>query len=249
MIVAASTACFPELSFDDVLSRLADLQFTAFELVVHENEGVLKPSEIHADLPRAIELCRATRRLTLAAISVEIEGEGDEYYAQFASCCKMAKGAKVVAITVRSAELGTPFNAEVERLQELVRIASVEGVLVGVKTEVGRMTEDPSTALVMCDNVKGLGVTLDPSHYVFGPHAEVNYESILKYVYHVHLRDTSKDALQVRVGQGDVEYGRLVSQLAKHKYDRALSVHMTALEGVDHSAEMRKMRLLLESLL
>ena len=117
MIVAASTECFPELSFDEVLPRLTDLQFTAFELTVHEKDGQLKPSEVHADLPRAIELCRATRRLTLAAISVEIEAEGDEYYAQFSSCCKMARGAKVVALTVPSSELGAPFNAEVERLK------------------------------------------------------------------------------------------------------------------------------------
>ena len=249
MIVAASTGCFPELSFDEVLPRLTDLQFTAFELTVHEKDGQLKPSEVHADLPRAIELCRATRRLTLAAISVEIEAEGDEYYAQFSSCCKMAKGAKVVALTVPSSELGTPFNAEVERLQELVKIASVEGVLVGMKTESGRMTEDPSTAVMMCDHVKGLGVTLDPSHYIYGPHAGVDYEPLMKYVYHVHLRDTSKEQLQVRVGQGDVEYGRLVTQLMRYKYDRTLSVNMTAMEGVDHDAEMRKMRLLLESLL
>jgi hypothetical protein len=33
------------------------------------------------------------------------------------------------------------------------------------------------------------------------------------------------------------------------KYDRALSVHMTPLEGFEHKPEMRKMRLLLESLL
>ena len=46
-----------------------------------------------------------------------------------------------------------------------------------------------------------------------------------------------------------VEYGRLISQLAKCKYDRSLSVNMTQMVGVDHSAEMRKMRLLLESLL
>ena len=38
-------------------------------------------------------------------------------------------------------------------------------------------------------------------------------------------------------------------QLGKTGYDRALSVHMMPLEGFDHRAEMRKMRLLLESLL
>jgi hypothetical protein len=41
----------------------------------------------------------------------------------------------------------------------------------------------------------------------------------------------------------------LITQLGKVGYDRALSVHMTPIEGFDHRAEMRKMRLLLDSLL
>ena len=34
----------------------------------------------------------------------------------------------------------------------------------------------------------------------------------MKYVVHVHLRDTSREQLQVRIGQGEVEYGRLITQ-------------------------------------
>ena len=157
--------------------------------------------------------CRQTHRLTPVALSVEIEAPEPEYYHQFAACCRLAKAIKVVTITVRSAELGTPFNAEVERLRAMVALAAREGVRVGMTTEVGRMTENPDTAVVLCNNVKGLGITLDPSHYIYGPHGGGNYEQIMKYVYHVRLRDTSRDQLQVRVGQGEVEYGRLVNQL------------------------------------
>ncbi len=66
----------------------------------------------------------------------------------------------------------------------------------------------------------------------------------MKYVYHVRLRDTNKTNLQVRVGQGEVEYGRLVNQLHKVRYDRALCVDIFPMPEVDHLAEMRKMRLL-----
>jgi sugar phosphate isomerase/epimerase len=249
VFVAASSECFPDLSLSDMLDRLVDLQFSAFELAIHERGGHLKPSEVYADLDRAIDICRSTRRLTLAALSVEIEAEGEEYYRQFAAICKLAKATKVVAVCVPAGELGTPFNEEVERLRELVAIASFEGVLVGVKTETGRVTEDPDTTKVLCDNVKGLGVTLDPSHFIFGPRQGGGFDQILKYVIHVHLRDTTKDALQVRVGQGQVEYGRLINQLNKVNYKRALSVHIAPMEEIDHNAEMRKMRLLLESLL
>jgi sugar phosphate isomerase/epimerase len=68
-------------------------------------------------------------------------------------------------------------------------------------------------------------------------------------VYHVHLRDSKKNQLQVRVGQGEIEYGRLVSQLGKAGYKQALSVDMRPMESLDMRHELRKLRLLLESLL
>jgi sugar phosphate isomerase/epimerase len=92
-------------------------------------------------------------------------------------------------------------------------------------------------------------VTLDPSHYLCGPHTGRSYDKILKFVYHVHLRDTSKTELQVRIGQGEIEYGRLINQLRKVSYNRSLSVDIKPLDDIDHMSEMRKMRLLLESLL
>ena len=251
MFVAASTDCFPDLPLDTALERLVDLEYNRVEIAIRERGQQLKPSEVHANLEQAVQACRETHRLTPVAYVVDIDAEGDLYYEQFAACCRLAKATKVVAITVPSGELGTPFNAEIERLRELVRIGSLDGVQIGLRIEVGRMSQDPNTAVVLCDNVKGLGITLDPSHFVFGPNKGANYDQIFKYVIHLQLRDTTKDKLQVRVGQGEVEYGRLVTQLGRYKYNRALCVNIidTHEPDVDHMAEMRKMRLLLESLL
>jgi len=249
VLVAASTNCFPNLSLDDALGRLVDLEYTNVEIFIHESGGHLRPSEVYAEPERALQVCRQTQRLTPIAYSVDIQAPEPEYYRQFAACCRLAKATKVVTLSVRSAELGTPFNAEVERLQELVRIASLEGGIVGMVTETGRMSQDPDTAVVLCDSVKGLHLTLDPSHYICGPHGGAGFEQVLKHVCHVRLRDTTKEKLQVRVGQGQVEYGRLVTQLNKFKYARALCVDIRPMDGVDHHAELRKMRLLLESLL
>lgn len=249
MIVAASTECFPGLSYKDTLSKLSDLEFTSVEICLHEDGGHVKPSEVAANLEQAVTYCFDTQRLDVVAYSVRIDAQGEDYYNQFSACCKLAKATKVVTITVPSGEFGTPFNEEVERLRRLVQIAELEGIRVGMKSESGRLSEDPDTVAVLCDNVKGLGLTLDPSHYICGPHGGKNFDKLLKYVYHVHLRDTSQEALQVRVGQGEVEYGRLVNQLRKMGYKRALTVDIRPMDGVDHMAEMRKMRLLLESLL
>ena len=122
--------------------QLVELEYTAVEIMIHETGGHMKPSEVLADPDRALTLCRQTHRLTPVALSVDIEAPEPDYYHQFAACCRLAKAIKVVTITVRSSELGTPFNAEVERLQMLVALAAREGVRVGLLTEVGRMTRN-----------------------------------------------------------------------------------------------------------
>jgi sugar phosphate isomerase/epimerase len=248
VFVAASTDCFPDLSPADRLEVLADLEFTAIELPIRESGGWIKPSDVTSDMDRSIRACRDTHRLDIAALEVE-PVPGPSYYEQFVACCKLAKAIKVVTLIVPAAELGTPFNEEIERLRKLVEIASLEGAVVGLKTQIGTMTQDPDTAVVLCDNVKRLRLTLDPSHYITGPHQGNKIDKVIKYVQHVQLRDSTKDKFQVRVGQGEVDYGKLIGQLEKVGYDRALSVHMTPIEGFDHRAEMRKMRLLLDSLL
>jgi sugar phosphate isomerase/epimerase len=249
VFVAASTECYPSLPLAQALQRLADLEYTSVEIAIHENGRHLKPSAVLAAPSAAIDVCRNTRRLDVVAYSVDIEATGPAYYDQFQAICRLAKATKVVTITVPSGELGTPFNEEVERLQRLVAIASQDGVRVSIKSQIGRLSEDPDTVVVLCDNVDGLGLTLDPSHYVSGPHRNKNLDKLYKYVYHVHLRDSTKDKLQVRVGQGEIEYGRLIGYLRKHNYHRALSVNMPEMPDVDQMAELRKMRLLLESLL
>jgi sugar phosphate isomerase/epimerase len=231
------------------LERLADLEYTSVELAMFEDADQFKPSKIAGDVEAAIATCRNTQRLDVVAFDVRITAVKDEHYEQFRSICRLAKATKVVTLTIPSAELGTPFNEEVEHLRRLVDIATLHGVRVGLKSQIGRLSEDPDTVTVLCDNVKGLGLTLDPSHYIYGPYQGRNIDKLMKYVYHLQLRDTNKKALQVRVGQGEIEYGRLITQLQKLKYNRALSVNITEQEGVDHVGELRKLRLLLESLL
>ena len=249
MFVSASTECFLDLSLAMALERLADLEYTSVELAMFEDADQFKPSQIAADVETAVATCRNTQRLDVIAFDTRITAVKDAHYEQFTAICRLAKATKVVTITVPSAELGTPFNEEVEHLRRLVDIATLHGVRVGLKSQIGRLSEDPDTVTVLCDNVKGLGLTLDPSQYIYGPYQGRSIDKLMKYVYHTHLRDTNKKALQVRVGQGDIEYGRLISLLQKLKYNRALSVNITEQEGVDHVGELRKLRLLLESLL
>jgi sugar phosphate isomerase/epimerase len=249
VIVSASTDCFPDLSLPAIFERLVDLEFAAVEISIRADHPQLTPADLVTDIDKAVGLCRDTHRLNITGYTIEIAAEVPEHYDQFSAACRLAKATKVACLTVPSAELGTPFNQEVEHLRRLVAIATMESVVVSIRSQVGRLSEDPDTVVVLCDNVKGLGVTLDPSHYLCEPNAGRHYEKLTKYTQNVHLRDTSRTQMQVRVGQGEVDYGKLVNLLRRVGYDRALCVNIQPMPDVDHAAELRKLRLLLESLI
>jgi len=248
LFVAASTSCIPDEPLTGVFDRLVDLEYTNTELVIGE-QGVIAPSQIADRFDAVVRLRNSFRRIVPNAIFFDVEPEEKDYFEKFTLACQLAKGCKIVVMTVHAAVPGTPFNEETDRLRELVKIGMYHGAVVGVATESGRITETPETVGSLCKHVKGLGVTLDPSHYIYNLPKQKDYESILPYVCHVRLRDTTQKQFQTRLGQGDVEFGRLVVQLNKVEYSRTLCVDVIPQPGVDQFSELRKMRLLLEALL
>jgi len=251
VFVAATTNCFPDLSLSDAIEKLADLEFSHIEIGIHENGNHMKPSWVRENLQKAYDTLNATRRLTVTGLSIDIAEEGEVYYETFKRCCELAKFSKIVTLTVPSGEHGTPFNEEVERYKALVKIADQHGVRVAMRTQAGHLSADVDTVGVICGHVKGLGLSMDPSHYHFGNPTPPDYERLAEYVHNVYLRDSTPEKLQVRVGQGIIDYGRLILVLKKVKYSRALCVDIPPTDDpeIDHDGELRKLRLLLESLL
>ncbi len=249
MYVSASTACFPENSLAEAIEYAMDLEFTCIEISLDDRLPQMPTARLETEFNECLRLVRDTHRLDICAYDVFIDLPRPQYYDRFKLICQFAKATKVVTLAVPSAELGTPFNEEVEHLQKLVDIAETEGVRVGMKSQAGCLTEDPDTVKVLCDNVHGLGLTFDPSHYHITNHRNKNLEKIMKYVFLVQLRDSKKDQLQVRIGQGEMDYGKYITMLQRVGYDQALNVDMRPAEGLDMRQEMRKLRLLLESML
>jgi len=248
VIVAASTSCIPGEPLSEIFDRLTDLEYTHTELVIGE-QGVIVPSQIAEKHAAIVQLRRSSRRIVPASIFFDVQPDDPEYVEQFTQACKLAKDCGIVVITVHAALRGTPFNEEIDRLRKLVETGLYHGVVVGIATESGYITDTPAAVGDLCKNAKGLGVTLDPSHYIYNLSKPREYESILPFVCHVRLRDTTREQFQTRIGQGIVEFGRLIVQLNKVNFQRTLCVDLMPLPGIDPSAELRKMRLLLEGYL
>jgi len=251
--VACSTLCFARCPLDRALRMIGELEFSKVDVAIHEAGPHLRPSEVAADIALSAQRIRIGPSLSPAAFSVEIAApNGDAYVRQLRAVCRLARMSAVSLLTVSAAAAGTGLDAEVRRLRAMVRMVEAEGLVLTVLTRTGTLTETPAAAVELCQRVPGLGLTLDPSHYVNGPHQGASYEEVFPFVRHVHLRDTGRapGKFQVRVGQGEIEYGRIISHLQRRQYDRLLTVaiHDVADAPFQMATEVRKLKFLLESL-
>lgn len=247
VFVAASTRCFMDKTFDEACGLLTDLEYDKVEIWLNEKSNHLKPGEVAADPDRFFAQYREKTRLTPIALCLE----HDVTTEVLEGLTKLCKLMKITQLTVPASPIGTPFNEEIDRLRAFVTIANHDGIRLSLKTQTGMLTEDPHTAVELCQSVKGLGLTLDPSYYICGPNRGITFDQVYPYVNHVHLRDTTPEQVQVQIGLGEIDYSSMIASLGRERYKRALSVDLLcdSMDDESRPLEMRKLRMLLETLL
>lgn len=253
MFVACSTLCFGKHPLDKALRAIGDLRFAKIDLAIHEDGPHLKPSQVAADVHHVAQWLKSACPLGLAAFHVKIAAAHQaEHDRQLRAVCRLARLTAVPTVSVPAPPAAAGQDKATELVGAMVKLADAEGVILTVDTAMGTATETPEAAVELCEQVDGLGLTLDPSHYLVGPARGQPFDEVYPFVKHVRLRDTgaTPNEFQVRVGQGQVDYGRVINQLERHRYDRLLTVDMrdTPEPAFPMEPEVRKLKYLLESL-
>jgi sugar phosphate isomerase/epimerase len=256
MFVTCSTLCFAREPLETALRQIAELEFDKFELALVEHGQHLRPSEVGEYPDAALQRLRRGPSLVPSSLYIDF-GPMDWSLPlarkRFDGLCRLAKVLNIAVLTIHSAPSGTPVSEEIKRLSLLLSTAMREGLVLAVLTHMETLTGDPHVAVELCQALPGLGLTLDASHFLQGPHHNADFDVVFPYVQNVHLRDTGAGPgeFQVRVGQGQIEYARIVTQLQRHGYDRGLTVAIV--DRVDNpferEVEVRKLKLLLETLI
>ena len=251
MYVACSTLCFTKVDLDESLRTIRTLQFAKADLAIHESGPHLKPSDVLADVSKTAAKLKAAN-VPFAAFHLRFaDHDGDKTREELRACCRLARLLAVPVVTVSAAKLGADEDQEVARLQEWVKVAQAEGVILTVETEAGKMTADVKSSIELCKRVPSLGLTLDPTYFVMANLGDAA-DPLYPYVQHVRLRDSGVQPheFQLRIGQGMIEHGRVISQLERYEYDRALTVDVRDMVKCDFPVEpeVRKLKFLLESM-
>ena len=256
MFVACSTLCFAQMPFDKAMRRMADLEFDRVEYVfsgpsVHE---VLKPSWITENKEHALQRIRTASGLLPSSFDIRFETENlEDQKREFEALCWLAKSMSVAVVSIMPSPAGTSAEVEQKRLKELMSIAARQGIVLTLTTTSDGITAQPADAVSICRSLPGLGLTLDASHSINGPFQSASFDEVYPYVQNARLRDTGRKPgeFQMKIGQGEIEYNRIVSQLQRGGYRRGLvvAIEERADSPFDTEAEVRKLKLVLESLI
>ena len=164
--VACSSLCFGRYALADALYAISELHFHKVDLALHESGPHLKPSEVMADINHAAQVLRKAN-VVYAAFHVEMDASAPEQYREtLRAICRLGRVLSAPLVNIAAAPTGSDLNAELSRLNGLVRVAQAEGVILTVETHSQTLTCDPVVATELCRKVPGLGLTLDPSHYL-----------------------------------------------------------------------------------
>ena len=183
--VACSSLCFSRYPLADALYAISELRFHKVDLALHEAGPHLKPSDVLADVNKAAANLRKAN-VAFAAFHVEIDAPDAERHKEtLRAVCRLGRILAVPLVNIPAAPADTDLAAEVIRLTGLVRLAQAEGVMLTVETHSRTLTNDPARAAELCRQVPGLGITLDPSHYLVGAHPAADYDDLFPHVRHV----------------------------------------------------------------
>jgi sugar phosphate isomerase/epimerase len=256
MFVACNTLCFAQEPMETALRHIVELEFDKFELALTEGGQHIRLSEAGDNPDDAVARLRRGPSLIPSSLHADF-GAADWSdpltLARFQGICRLAKSLSVAVITLPAAPRGASVDQEIKRLSSIGTDAFRKGLVLALLTASETLTADPQVAVELCKAVPGLGITLDPSHYLQGQAQEVDYDCVFPYVQNVHLRDSGSGPgeFQVRVGQGKIDYARIVNLLQRHGYNRSLTVSIIDRpeNPFDREVEVRKLKLLLETLI
>jgi len=146
------------------------------------------------------------------------------------------------------------YELAAQELRILCKTAADEGVLLNIEPCEPSVVQDPKDAFRLCEDVPGLGLTLDYSHFIDPGYSQAEVEPLHRFARHLHARQAAPGKRVEAVQKGTIDFGRIISLLKRGRYQGVIAVEylecdVTRQCGVEVWKETPLMRMELERLI
>ena len=238
--LACADFTFPLLPHDKVLQLIAMLEFEGVDIGLFENRSHLWPSREFAQLRSAAQRLKSqldAHGLAAADIFLQMDPDFAPYAINHPEAARRQKardwfirtleyagqvGARHVTtlpgVEFDGAAPADAWQRAVDELHWRVEQAQRFNIVFGVEPHVGSIVPDPRRAAQLVDQVPGLTLTLDYTHFRRLGMADVEVEPLVALASHFHVRGARPGRLQTMFKDNTIDYARVVNVMRATGY-------------------------------
>jgi sugar phosphate isomerase/epimerase len=116
------------------------------------------------------------------------------------------------------------WKRAIEELHWRVTRAKDHGIVFAVEAHVGSIAADPKSAAALVEQVPGLTLTLDYTHFTRSGIGDAEVEPLVKHASHFHVRGARPGRLQAPLKQSTIDYRRVLEVMAETGYSGWLGI-------------------------
>lgn len=247
--LACADFTFPLLPHDKVLRLIAMLELQGVDIGLFEGRSHRWPSREFAQPEQAAAGLRSQLDdLGLRAADIFLQmnpnfapyainqpdaarrEQAREWFARTLDYARAVGAQHVTVLPGVAFEQETPeqsWGRAVEELAWRVERAQQAGLMLGFEPHVGSITPAPKLALALAEQVPGLTITLDYTHFARLGMADAEVEPLLAKASHFHVRGARPGRLQARFGENTIDYARVLRRMAEVGYRGWLGIEYT----------------------
>ena len=238
---ATADFTFPLLSHDNVLQLASMLEFEGLDIGLFEERSHLWPSREFENVTasaRRLKQKLADQGLQAADIFLQMNEDFVPYAINhpeaarrekardwFLKALDYASECDCQHITVlpgvhfeAEEDYEASFNRSVAELSWRVEQVAKHNLIFGTEAHVGSIVPDPESAERLVQQVPGLTLTLDYTHFTRLGMPDTVIEPLMKYASHFHVRGARKGRLQASFDDNVIDYERVFAAMQENNY-------------------------------
>jgi Fe-S-cluster-containing hydrogenase component 2 len=129
----------------------------------------------------------------------------------------------------------------VESLKFQQEVCSKHGLQLNIEPHWHSLAEDPESAIWFCEQIPGIGLTLDYSHFIAQGYSQEEVEPLHAYAHHLHARQAKKGATNATFSEGTIDFSRILRKLNKDKWDGVICLEYNPSLIEDAQGEIKQL--------
>jgi sugar phosphate isomerase/epimerase len=238
--LACADFAFPLLPHENSLDLIAMLGFDGVDIGLFEGRSHIRPSDQFKNVAASARKLKQTldkRGLKPADIFLQLDPDFRAYAINHASAARRRHAREQFVKTLDYAEAagskhvttlpGVAFDDEpragswhrsCDELAWRVEQSKNRGLTFGTEAHIGSIAGTPALAKKLVDDVPGLTLTLDYTHFTRKGMPDSAVEGLIPHASHFHARGACKGRLQTSFDENSIDYGRVAERMRATGY-------------------------------